>query len=145
MYDYRAYIGLSTHWPVFSCTGEVQFVDECLMFWATQQASSFVCLLGGRPRVRDITFEISDMFVSYSISLKAIKLFWNRMKLVPSYFDAYTRLMKNAEYKRSNDLQVRVVSLTLRPLQMSPQSKFKFYNVLSLHNAWQQIFLKILL
>ena len=29
---------------------------------------------GGRPRVKDITLEISDMFVSYSISRKPFKL-----------------------------------------------------------------------
>ena len=54
--------------------------------------------------VRDITIEISDMFVSYFISAKPIKLsFWKgiksiRVTLMPK------RLMSNAVYKRSNDL-----------------------------------------
>ena len=41
---------------------------------------------GSRPRVRDITIEISDMFTSYSISPKPIKLLfeieWNKSKLL---------------------------------------------------------------
>ena len=41
---------------------------------------------GGRPRVREIILEIRDVFVSYSISPKPIKLSfeteWNQSKLL---------------------------------------------------------------
>ena len=59
----------------------------------------------GRPRVKDITLDISDMFVSYSISPNLSSFHLKQNEVNPCYFDAYMRLTSDAEYKCSNDLK----------------------------------------
>ena len=58
----------------------------CLMWSWNFLPSTKKITLGGRPRVREITIEISDLFVSYSISPKPIKLWfeteWIQSKLL---------------------------------------------------------------
>ena len=49
---------------------------------------------GGRPKIRDITLEISGMFVSYIQFHRSLSTFhFKQNEINPRYFDAYMRLM----------------------------------------------------
>ena len=49
------------------------FIDLKINIYCSQVIHT-CALKGGRPKVRDVTLEIGDMFVSYSISPKPLKL-----------------------------------------------------------------------
>ena len=60
--------------------------------------------LRGRPRERDMSLEISDMFVSLSILPKPNSFLLKQNKISPSYFKACMRFILNGDkYKRSID------------------------------------------